>query len=364
MATVNINGKEVDIKQFRNDWALALMSKGIIVKLTVSKWTGTSSLLYSDLGLKFKDDETHASIKKYIILGREKLLPPEIMSEISNIQSRAREVLGNNSFDTIWGKFVPYTAFTQWQIENEEIKKNFELATKVMIERYDEMISIIRKEYRNIARDTWNRLYPNDNNNPPESFIEDYVSKIVSKIPNRMDLQNTFSYKVTYFQIPLPSFVEENLKKTEEIHLQREQQQVASQLEIEAKRRITEEYIQKKQEYVDGFLSSTVSSMRGYIAELCDSILENIYKTDKESIDIPKKQREKIKTLIRKVNLLNFYNDPDILTMTKELELEVNKFKGERNKNIVAEKLQKFIEIKDNDFIPTDYNPLISGLEL
>jgi hypothetical protein len=364
MATLDIQGKSINIERVRNDWALALMTKGIIVKLSISKWNGNSPLKYSALGIKFKDDETFASIKKYICLGYEKLLPPELIAQISTIEARARATLSANSFDTIWGKFVPFTAFSQWQNENILIKEDFEFATKKFIERYDEIIFIIRKEYRNIAIDSWHRLYPGTTGSAPESFIEDYISRVISKIPNKLDMERSFSYTTTFFQIPLPSFIEDDLKKRELVQQEREQQQVNHQLEIEARRRISEEYIKKKQEYIDVFLDSTVNNMRVYVAELCDGILDSIYKNDKNSNDITKRQRDKIKALIKKINLLNFYNDPEVSNMANELDIEVSKFKGERNKDIVTEKLQKLIDIKNIDFVPTNYNPIISSLEL
>lgn len=359
--SININGKEIDIHQFRNDWALALMNQGIIIKLSISRWRAMASLGRDDLGLKFSNDEGLEFMKKYITLGSEKLLPPRIIREIEEIETRARYNLINHSFDTVWGKFVPYSAFDSWERENAIIKDNFFEAARVIGERYDQIIQTVKEEYRKLAKDVWARLY--QNNNPTESFIENFVSNIVSKIPNRNNMVASFKYDTMYFIVPMPSIIEESISKARDIQRERENKEIENNIQNDTKRRISEEYFKRKQELIDGFLESTVASLRTYIGELCEGVLVSIQQNSSYN-DVRKNNLNKIKVMIKKVKLLNFYNDDEISQILSGLEEEVNKFKGARNKDVIVEKLQKIVEIGKNDFLPKNFNPTIGFLDV
>jgi len=363
MNTINVNGREIDVAQYKNDWALALMSKGVIVKLSISWWRAKSSISAEELGLRFKDNEVISFMKKYVNLGSENLLPPEVISEIQYIDQKARENLKNHSFDTIWGKFVPYTAFIQWQDNDKLIQEDFYKAAKNLCDSYDSILDIVRQEYRKMAGDVWARLYPNDPHGVTSSFVEEFVSKVISKIPSRNNIFKSFNYDSTFFTIPLPSLIEENISQADKIKSDREMDKFDNELEKETKKRIANEYMKRKQEYIDGFLEATVTSMRSYVADLCDGVLQSMTKPDSKN-DVTKIQREKIKNIIKKVKLLNFHDDTVIDQTLKDLETEVDKFKGDRNKTIVVEKLQNIVDLSDQEFTPSNFNPIISNLEV
>jgi len=361
MSTINVNGREVDVSQFRNDWALALMSQGIIVKVAISWWRAKAPLKAEELGIKFNDQDTTSFMQKYVKLGTESLLPPEIISEIQYIETKSRDNLRDHSFDTIWGKFVPYTAFAEWQDADKLIRQDFFQAAQNLCDKYDDILITVAQEYRKMAKDVWNRLYPDTQ--PTESFIENFVSKIINKIPSKTKIFSSFEYETTYFVIPLPSLIEENISKAEDVKHQRDIKNFNVELEKETKKRIQEEYIKRKQEYIDGFLESTVSSMRSYVADLCENIIQSISKGSSHK-DVTKSQRDRIKNIIKKVKLLNFHDDNEVNDMLKGLETEVDKFKGERNKDIIVEKLQKLSDLSKDEFLPTNFNPIISSLEV
>jgi len=361
MNTITVNGREVDVSQFRNDWALALMTQGVIVKLSLSWWRAQAPLKAEDLGLKFTDQDSLAFMKKYVNLGTENLLPPEIINEIQYINAKARENLKEHSFNTIWGKFVPYTAFAEWQDADKLIRQDFFMAAQTLCDKYDIILDIVRQEYKKLAKDVWFRLYKDSN--PTESFIEDFIYKVICKIPSKSKIFSSFGYESTYFIIPIPSLIEENISKAEVIKKERELNNFNVELEKDTKKRISEEYLKRKQEYIDCFLQTTVSSLRTYIAELCDNILQSIYKGPEDK-DIPKKHRDKIRLIIKKVNMLNFYDDTQISSILKDLEFEIDKFKGERDRGIIVEKLQKITDLSKEEFLPANFNPIISSLDV
>ena len=360
---MNISGKDVDVKQFRNDWALALMSQGVIVKLSVSRWRACATLTHEELGLQFSSKEGIDFMDKYISLGSEKLLPPEILREIEAIERRARVALKEHSFNTVWGWFIPYTAFESWEKENEEVRNDFFIASQKLGEKYSDIIVLVKEEYRKLGEDVWHRMHPNDQGKATESFLEDFVMKIISKIPSRAETISSFKYDVTYFNIPMPSIIEENISRAKQEQINRDMKVYESVLEKETKQKIANEYIKRKQELIDDFLQATVASMRKYVSELCDSIIQSMA-IHSDRGDISKQQRDKIKKMISKVKILNFHNDNEIQNSITDLECEIDKFKGERSKDIIVEKLQKIVDIGTKDLIPSNYNPSISTLEV
>ena len=360
--SINVNGKIVDAEQFKNDWALALMSQGVIVRLTVSRWRATSKLTPECLGLKFADENGHAFMNKYISLGQQKLLQPEVLSEIVHLESLARSVLQDFSFDTVWGKFVPFKVFKEWEEQNQKVRDDYMSQARVMGEKYHEIVAAVKEEYKTMAKDVWYRLYP-DKGEPTLAFIEDFTSKIVSKIPSQLDLVDSFRYDFTYFIIPMPSFVQNNIAEAERIKTQASMEKFNSELEKETKQKISEEYIKRKKELIDNFLESTVYHLRSYVSELCDAVLQSM-KQQIETDQVSFMQIKRLKVMMKKVKLLNFYDDAEITTLLNGLNLEIEKMKGETDKNTIMRKLAEIVEVSKTEYLPSDTNSAISFLDI
>lgn len=363
--TINISGKEVSVDQLKDDWALALMSQGIIVRLKISRWSATATLSPEDLGLKFVDDESAIAAGKYINLGKQKLMPPKFLKDIITAYNQAKQTLEFYSFDTVWGRFIPYTAFGQWERDNARHKETYLQKVKCFGEKYNVMVATVKEDYKIMSRDVWARLHPEDKGVPTDAFIEDFSSRVIAKIPPLEELLSTFKYDVAYFVIPMPSFLEENIAAAERIRLQSESDQFNADLAKQTKKRIADEYVLRKKELIDGFLQATVVNMRQYISELCNTVLQSM--GQKRTVGkITIYDVNKLKAMIKKVKLLNFYNDKEISSLLKELWDEVckNDMRGEMKDDIVADKLRAIVAVAKEEFTPKDYNPAISTLDV
>ena len=363
MSTINVNNKEVPIEHIQDEWALALMSQGVIVRLSVNRWRAEMQLSNEILGLRSVDDDSSNFMSKYIQFGKHKLLPPVILAEITTLESRSRKLLENYSFNTVWGRFVPFTAFDEWERQNNIIRGDFMAQAVALGNNYDSIIATVKNDYRNLAKDVWSRLYPHDEGGATESFIEDFVSNIIEKIPSMDDIVASFKYNVTYFIIPMPSFIEENIAKAEEIKRESQMTHFNVEIEKETKRRISEEYIAKKKELIDGFLEATVMTMRKYVGDLCSSVLQSVC-TESHSGRITSRHVNKLKTMIKKVRMLNFYDDDEVESLINGLETELEKIKGERDDGVIVDKLQEIADNGKKQFIPKRFNPAISVLEV
>lgn len=351
---MEINNTDIPVETLREQWAMALMTEGVIVRLRISKWSAMATLKPHDFGIKFSDKEARECCKKYISWGRERLLPPEVMRDLNSLSSMAHTNLREHSYDTPWGKFVPFSAFNNWYRINEECRQRYEDAIARLIERYDDIITILRQDYRSLARDVWTRLYPNDQGGPTESFTENFISRIVAKVPPPESLVEKFGYYTTYLAIPLPSFIERDVAKIEEI-------QHESELQQETRRLIEEEYRQKKKDLIDSFLQTTVVAIRSHLSELCDELITSI---SQNQGNIRHNHVKRINKMIEQVSLLNFHNDKKIQNILNDLRREIFKYKGDRNDNFVVQKLTQLVEVASDELCPSNINPMTDFLDI
>jgi len=356
---MKIDGQEVEVKEWRDDWALALMEQGVIVKLSVCRWRATSRLKFSELGISFSNLEHQEFMMKYINLGHEKLFPPDVLKDLSTIETRARRCLAAFSFQTIWGRFVPYSAFSEWRQENEEIKTEFINFSQNIGRRYDDIVLEVKQEYEKMGEDVWDRLYPGSK--PTASFLENFTARIVDKIPSREEIVASFKYDTIFLNIPLPSFIQEDIAKAEQTIINRGMAAEQARLDIQTKEIIAQEYREKKKELVESFLDSTVSFLRHHIAELADHTYQVLQRHEK---DINMMHVKKIKNMISQVRNLNFHDDKEISTILNDLETEVDKYKGERDKLVVQNKLQELVDLAKEEYLPESFNPIVDFVEI
>lgn len=361
MATVRIGEREVDVDTAKAEWALALMEKGVIVDLTITQWRGTAKLSPSDLGITYSDPEIKDFMDKYIRLGTERLLPPAIRAELSRLTNLGRSCLENHSFDTVWGRFVPFSVFELWYDENQTLQRMYYNYASEFAARRNEIAGMIANEYRKMATDVWRRIYPSSGE-APESFITQFTDNIVAKIPDENEMLTMFKYEATFLSIPLPTIIQQNIEQAKSIERESVKKDYEAELERRARQRITDEYVTKKQEIIGGFLNSTVNYLRKCIQDLCLDALDSLGKARVKGLGLQQKTR--ILNVIEKVEKLNFYNDEEINKIIAELRMETLRVKGEDDKEDLVATLQRIVEVTSEEFTPKDFNPSVDYLEV
>jgi len=353
-----------EVKRVRDDWILGLMQKGLIVQLSLRRWRASAKLTADDLGIKFINDESNNFSRRYLYLGQQLLLPPEELQEFIALETRARTLLKTMSFETPWGRFIPDSALGEWERQNQVIHDEYMEAARYFGDRYNEIVDIVRRDYKIFAKDVWARLYPNNKSGATDSFVEHFAQRAVEKIPCRSDIVRSFSYAYVCFEIPMPSFVQADIKKTNEIKRKDDLAEEDVRIEKDNKRRLANVYIEKKEQFLDTFLESTVEEIRSHIAKLCVAVLESMGKTQLKSGDITIAQTKKINKIIENVKTLNFYNDEQINDLIKDLDKEMHRVKGENNTEIITARLNRIVEVSTKELDPADFNPAVDYLEI
>jgi len=151
----------------------------------------TSVDWYLDLGV-LKDDKR----RKRLSPGRKNLMPD---SALASAQTRLRNNLYKHSHvvGTLGSfRWVPDAAFLDWKEEHDRIVAEFYQVRNHWIDRYDELVADLEKDYREMAKETYDALSTRGSKDETQ-FTEEYslaefqeavVEKARSKLPTPADM--------------------------------------------------------------------------------------------------------------------------------------------------------------------------------
>lgn len=331
MSVINVNNLTL-----KENWALALMQKGCVVKVSIKGWNPTTTINLEDFGVKHLDSKAKTYFNKYVSSGRMRLFPHEVFDEIGKIKFYARKNLYDYSFATAWGRFLPYSGYHAWKENDEKLREEFEQVYTALCSRYSEIVSSAIDDYRIIAKDVWYRLYPNSE--PNNSFLTDFATNMAKNIPNKNDLMQSFSYDVTFLEIPLPSQIQGDYLKARKIADEVALQDYKLNAEIKAMQEVQDYCKKQASTMIDEFIKNTVCDVRSTINELCEVVLSSI-SGGKGKLN--KRDLEKLRDMTEKFKCMNFFDDPDITSLMKRLDSEINKVYADRNNDDIKFLLSK-----------------------
>jgi len=290
------------------NWVLKLMQKGVLVALHIGYWRPYSRLSESELGIS-----EDGSVKDYLQLGRKKLLPPEMVARLENIEKRARYALEENSFKCFWGRFVPVTAWNRWRDENETIKSQFYAIRDEVISNLPNSIGQLRDIYSQMAKEAYKRLKYNPDAEVPKSFIDSFTERCLEQIPSPEDMRRLFRYEEVYTYIPLPD--------------QLTLQQAGLSPEDVMRQQVAQEINAQKQEMIADFFTEINTSLRTAIVDICQSVRDSIRRNER----LVPRSVVGLKNLISKLERLNFHDDDQLTKVMDEIRSEIDKPSDKRD---------------------------------
>jgi len=315
------------------DWATPLMRRGIIVKLSIKRWRATQKIEHSDTGLNSEDSEWRRFSSQYLKLGKKVLLPFHALSSLNRIESRSRSNLKECSYDTVWGRFVPYNSYAEWRVRNEQIRDDYFLAADEMVKRYPELIEEVLDEYRQHAKTLFYSVEKREG--PYEEFEKQYIDEIRSSIISAEQFRASFEYDLFFSFIPIPSEVQKNLLEAESLESEREE--IGKEREI--RKIVIEETAELKTKCIEQFLESTVGEIRGTVVRVIEEVKSGLDRgNDSPTIG---KSRTKLLKMIKRIRMLDFYDDSEIQNLLARLENDLEKDKEDRSEDEVIKTLKE-----------------------
>lgn len=325
--------EEHEVKANIEDWALALMMKGIVVGLEIKRWRAKVTMKEEDLFLTQENDEDWQEFQSnYLSFGRRLVIPKRIDDRLNSIERMARRNLEQYSFNTVWGSFVPCTVFDDWRIRNEQLKAEFYRARREICEEWEPIKKEILDEYTEFSK----ILYKKHN---PDVDYEEFENKILSQVKNSIMTSETFyrsfQFDSIFYYIPVPTQVQTEMFMAEKILDKRDQMQK----EVEMRNFVHEETMKKKSEQIESFLNETVFRIREMMMSIIDEV-KTAVALDRSSVATGK-TRSKLLKMIDKVRKVDFFSDEEVQNALDKLQIDLEKENEYRSEDEIMRSLEE-----------------------
>lgn len=351
-----------------------LRDGGIGVDLDVTGlsrlWTSVD--FYLDLGVLQNDMR-----RKRLSPGRKNLLPD---SKLASAQTRLRNNLYKYSHVVgILGgyRYIPDDAFLEWKERHDAIVAEFYAIRNDYIDRYDELVEALEKDYREMAAETWDALIARGDA-AEQRFTREYtkgqfqdavVAKAMSKLPTPQEMAKEIHVvvRVATWMLPVEAAQDalererilaqqqaeeeqrrywvreerERAEAMEEIWKAKSLEAQAKQAEAQAKQELTQAELEAQQALIEAEVKAKSESIRQAQLELARqsvlemsnpldemlnglrdrmydsarSVLDNIRKNDR----VVGKQVEAITNMVALFRMLNSAGDDELETKINNL---------------------------------------------
>jgi len=316
---------EPEVKMASPKW-LEVMQQGVVVELHISRWRGKVRLDLSDLGLPAEaEDDLYSHL---VSLGYKKLLPKKRTKQgkdisyvdlLDNLESSARKWLVANSYQTHWGRFVPYTMYAGWKEKNEQLRKEYFGLRNEICSCYDDIVNSLKIEYGAMAMAAYRRnaaLITGRERLTEREFIDRFIKHVINMVPSAGYIEASFGYETDVSYVPLPSELERDISKARDIRLK----EAADRAMISSLESMNDDVMrqarQKKEEMLDNFLLDVTRQIRGTLYEATTEVLASIKRNGK----LVGKSSGQLANIVQSVSSLNFYGDRDITAMIAKMQ--------------------------------------------
>src|SRR5260370_14036184 len=133
------------------DWQ-KYMKDGFVVDLKIKRWRARKKLTLYELGIVPPTPEAAQAYEELINLGTNVLLPVQTLKDLESIERQARQCLKNCTFETPFGRFLPYTAYAVWKFGNEEYKRRFLAMRDEIIASYPALVEELLTQYVQVPK--------------------------------------------------------------------------------------------------------------------------------------------------------------------------------------------------------------------
>jgi len=340
------------VKRLDTDWTQH-MRAGVIARLHIRRWRGKTRLDAKDLGI---DTEHSQSLNDLMSLGEKMLMPKVTLRKLDNLDSKARTRLGNASYTTYWGQFVPVTAYQDVKNDLDQLEREYFALRDEILASYDGWVEQMRSQYRRAARMAYQRLAQvapaSLGDQTEEQFVVNLVTSILNRIPSKGQIQDSFGFELELYYIPLPSLLAEDAAKAQNIRIQtdlsieeaqaqarlRREREWAENQKIQAEvrasqsaadvkvqmmeamnRDIVESARKQKEQLVNGFMADIRGQLTGLIFDTCRDVLAKLQGKD----GMHARTVVQVKNMIQQIEKLNFFDDADAAQMIQQLRESV-----------------------------------------
>lgn len=354
------------------DWA-ALMGEGVVVRLHIRRVRFRKRLQFEDLGIHFPDTQTREKMHEIFRLGMKNLLTKAYLDRIEQIEYKARKLLKFYAIDTVWGPFVPVTAYRAFRREIDELEEAYYQVRDDILANYVAIMREVLENYVKAAAQAYRIL----NQVNPEALSERerrreifYLGSVRHKIrkmlPTQDDIRETFSFEVSPTYIDLPRLAGDDTdgalveKRTIEDVTPEEQRELRWRKESTRERQqmmraMNEDVVRKareqKEQRIDQFLTDVITQLRGLLYDATVNVLAALAKHE----TLPPRSVVQLKNLVSNLQLLNFYGDRDVERAMVLIESLIDRPREERDLEVIEQRLRQIATVMRATLLPLEY---------
>jgi hypothetical protein len=346
-AHLGISAAEVETMPFDLS---ALEQSGIFLNVDATGFSVLSRQLdWQSLGI-----ELPANKAVYLSPPRTGLLPDDYRKPLLRAASQAHNALCRYSFrfvlcETVLGsseyRWMPFAAFEAFEKEFAAALETLARAKSSVIENYDEILLTLRETFRQLAKDSADRLEATIKDQPfdRDGFIETTVARAMAMIPTISAIRDGMKIEMRPKVILLGSEMRAELALNEKLELEKQiisknKSEIAFELEtkqeiaqikvktaLEDERReqeLKERIRQIKIEAVKREVETSISPIK----EGLDQLTSVVYEAAKEMAEklneskfVPGGTAKRAREMYRWFKLMNFTGDTEVETVLAEL---------------------------------------------
>jgi hypothetical protein len=273
------------------DVVTKVMQAGCICDLKISYYPGQVKLSPGDLGLKEEDlpEELYS-------LGKKRLIPRERVNRFKRIESRARRILADTSWEfpaTSCGRFVVATYIDETNERLYEKKKDFIAEMRLFFEEYPELRQKRLVEWRDHLVELAGTMKMTAKKR--NEFVGNGLQHLESLYPTCDGLARKFQFRWDWYSIAFPSG----------------ESYTWSDQRADIRKEAMQKYKAYAERSVANFLESLVSDLREEATRTVE-IFSDLLAEKKDSTDIHHKQLQSMRDFIDRFERMNFVGDASV----------------------------------------------------
>jgi hypothetical protein len=324
------------IKQWKGAYVGMAAQMGVFVRDHIGRYRAETQLTEDDLGIKLTEKD-----KKWIRLGAQKILPPEIVKRMDQAEGAGRSNVKKHALNLMMGEWIPVTAWKSYEKENEILKGEFFDLRDEIVKDYPKLMKKVEVFLFERAK----KIYSQLEQKPDDSvkWMESFVKRVIGRAKTAEEVKESFTWEMQLEWLPAPSTMADEKLKLEKIDVERKKiQSEQAKLQSEEKvrwaveqdklkqmRQVNDLYIEqerKKREATaaerDKFVADVMKQLREALLGGASSVLTSMSRNSGKLLGANVKQLERT---IERGRMLNFMNDGEIEAYYAEIEAELGK---------------------------------------
>ncbi len=307
------------------------------------------------------------------------LLPDVYRNKLMRGAAQAHQALTRYGFrftlcETVWGtseyKWIPWTAFEQFEQAYHKACETLAKAKAEVLENYDEILGILQDSFYTLARDSADRFEAtSDESFDREEFVNAVAAQAIGLVPTREMIRDglTITMKPKVIVLGSEMIAEQNLRKTLSLETAKvDAERVSLELELDSKQRIeqikvtqVEEETRQEREVKERIRNMKIEAARREAEEAVSPIKEGLSQLTAKIFEAASEMSEKLKganfvsgSLAKRArqmcewyNLMNFTGDTSLEDVLAKLQNAAGREVKERTTQEMQSALNDLIRL-------------------